>query len=188
MRGITCEAPPSRDPDVTVHRPRCIVARGVRRRPANNTERVRACPQATDPTTSRSRASRAPTSDPRETRLRDVSARTTRTLAGGAHGSAPPRPSAALSRARVARGSERRRERPSLDRSASRGRTRSTTVQILDSLCDFSTPRRAAALFSARRSSASRSIWTGRSRPRTCLSNARARRNEDRPFARVIRD
>ena len=91
------------------------------------------------------------------------------------------RPSAALSRARVARGSGEKASRanPVLDRSASRGKRNEVDYSANSRfvVCDFSTPRRAARLSSPRvAASASRSIWSGRSRPQTtCLSRTLAR-------------
>ena len=160
----------------------------VRRRPApRTTQETRSRVSHSKPTDTNdvaiARVPRRRLRDPRETRhARACPRRTTRTLAGeAAHGSARaldrrPRSRVPVWRAEVGR---RRRERTqsSIEARVVESETRSTTVQILDSLCDFSTPRRAARLSSPRdAASASRSIWTGRSRPQTtCLSRTLAR-------------
>ena len=169
---------------VRVRRPRA----SVRRRPApRTTQETRSRVSHSKPTDTNdvaiARVPRRRLRDPRETRhARACPRRTTRTLAGeAAHGSARaldrrPRSRVPVWRAEVGR---RRRERTqsSIEARVVESETRSTTVQILDSLCDFSTPRRAARLSSPRdAASASRSIWTGRSRPQTtCLSRTLAR-------------
>ena len=189
MRGITCEVSrASRDPDVTVHRPRSSSSareRSSSSRPANNTgdafariplqadgherRRDRARPEAPTSRSARNaaRASVSAKNDP-DARGRSRSRQCARA-----------RPSAALSRARVARGSGEKASRanPVLDRSASRGKRNEVDYSANSRfVVRFFTPRARAPLFSRDAASASRSIWTGRSRPQTtCLSRTLAR-------------